>query len=112
METEVKGIKTWLSKILDKILGESRTCYECNPSALPSYELEKFSHEGYDIEMRVYKDRNVHISAFLKGQCCLDGWLTPNGDWTWNSFPNAPHLPGYRIRTYLKQYAQERINKE
>lgn len=105
--------KGWLSKILDKILrGEVLDLSEPSSPLVPSYELERFTHEGYDIEVRIYSSRDVHLSAFLKGQCCLDGWLTPEEEWTWNALSTSNHIPSYRIRVYLKQYAQERINKE
>lgn len=109
METKIKRLRRWACSVV---------CPEPKPSEsvcvihrIDDHTLETLKHQGYDVEIEVYDDRRVRVSAFLKGRRCLDGWFETNGDWAWSYIIETDHVPEYSVREYLKQQALQRIKE-
>jgi hypothetical protein len=115
METKVQKLKKWLCRWLcqcHELAADQSQGPTTRVTQHRDFALEVFSHEGYDIEMRHFPSGDVSISAFLKGQKCIEGLMKVGRDVEWTYLPEAESVPSYRIRLYLKQHALRRINKE
>lgn len=113
-KVEGKGVKRWLNNLLGRSEPRvsSPTSERPRVVALSDHVLESFTYDGYDIEARIYPDRSLELYVFLKGQCCLEGDYSADRVWSWSLHATNAYVPGYGVRSYLKQYALQRANKE
>jgi hypothetical protein len=111
METKIQRLKNWLCRLLQcEQLTVSPDPDKPVVTQIKGTNLEKFTYDGYQIECAVYADR-VRISVYLKGNCLGRGWYFKEGEEIEAHDVEITSIPNYKLRTYVREYAHNRLTQ-
>jgi hypothetical protein len=106
-KSKVQRLRAWLCRLLCAPPTQSR---EPAVFRIVGTNRERFSHDGYDVELEVFTDRIIY-SVYLKGHRILKGWVFHSSDNTFILDNAIRFHPDYKLRQYLRDYAVKRLTE-